>query len=295
MRNKFLIILFIISIVNVHAQKLNVESFVAKTNDITARTQPRQDINGNDCALVKVQLAAPNAAFEGNVIGNVAYNTSEYLVYMAQGSKKLTVKLEGCLPLEVSFPELGIKSLETKLVYLLTITSNKHSDLFDKYTIDEIYEKITKAQKKNKDITEIVESCIFTADQGDIRAQNLVGILFKKGLGVTQNYNEAVKYFRKAAEQGSSDGQYNLGNMYDDGMGVIQDHKEAAKWFTKAAEQGNEDAQIAMGIKYYKGEGVCKDIPLAVEWFNKAAKQENKKVKKLAKEIMELYQAGGYD
>ena len=115
------ILLSLLCTIGIQAQKLNVESFVAKTNDITARTQPRQDINGNDCALVKVQLAAPNAVFEGNVVGKVAYNTSEYLVYMAQGSKKLTVKLEGYLPLEVVFQDYGIKSLEPKTVYLLTI------------------------------------------------------------------------------------------------------------------------------------------------------------------------------
>ena len=115
-------VLSLLSFLNSHAQKLNVESFDAKPNDITARTQPRQDINGNDCALVKVQLAAPNAVFEGNVIGDVTYNTSEYLVYMAQGSKRLTVKLEGYLPLEVNFLDYAIKSLEPKIVYQLTIS-----------------------------------------------------------------------------------------------------------------------------------------------------------------------------
>ena len=116
------IVLSLLCFFNIHAQKLSVEGFVVKSNDITARTQPRQDINGNDCALVKVQLAAPNAVFEGNVIGDVVYNTSEYLVYMAQGSKKLTVKLEGYLPLEVGFQNYDIKPLEPKTVYLLTIS-----------------------------------------------------------------------------------------------------------------------------------------------------------------------------
>ena len=116
------ILLSLLCTIGIQAQKLNVESFVAKTNDITARTQPRKDINKNDCALVKVQLAAPNAVFEGNVVGDVAYNTSEYLVYMAQGSKKLTVKLEGYLPLEVGFQDYDIMSLEPKTVYLLTIS-----------------------------------------------------------------------------------------------------------------------------------------------------------------------------
>ena len=108
--------------INIFAQKLNVESFVVKTSDITARTQPRQDINGNDCALIKVQLAASGAEFGGNVVGNVSYNKSEYLVYMSEGSKRLSVKLEGYLPLEASFEDYGIKALEGKTTYVMTIS-----------------------------------------------------------------------------------------------------------------------------------------------------------------------------
>ena len=122
MTNRHLaIFLSFLCFLDIHAQELNVKSFFAKTNDITARTKPRQDKNLNDCALVKVQLAASNAVFEGNVIGDVAYNTSEYLVYMAQGSKRLTAKLEGYLPLVVNFEDYGIKTLDGKTVYVLTI------------------------------------------------------------------------------------------------------------------------------------------------------------------------------
>ena len=116
------IILSSLCLIRIHAQKLNVESIVVKTNDITARTQPRQDINGNDCALIKVQLAASGAEFGGNVVGNVSYNKSEYLVYMSQGSKRLSVKLDGYLPLEACFEEYGIKALEGKTTYVMTIS-----------------------------------------------------------------------------------------------------------------------------------------------------------------------------
>lgn len=116
------ILIFLLCFLDIYAQKLNVESFVAKTNDITARTQPRQDINGNDCALVKVRLAAENASFSGNVVGDVAYDKSEYFVYMPLGSKRLTIKLDGYLPLDVSFSGYGINSLEEKTVYVLTLS-----------------------------------------------------------------------------------------------------------------------------------------------------------------------------
>jgi len=122
MKQYLLLLFFIMCIDIVHAQELNVKSFVVKTNDITARTQPRQDINGNDCALIKVQLAASGAEFGGNVVGNVSYNKSEYLVYMSEGSKRLSVKLEGYLPLEASFEDYGIKTLEGKTTYIMTIS-----------------------------------------------------------------------------------------------------------------------------------------------------------------------------
>lgn len=116
------IVLSSLCFIGIHAQKMNVESFIVKTSDITARTQPRQDINGNDCALIKVQLAASGAEFGGNVVGNVSYNKSEYLVYMSKGSKRLSVKLEGYLPLEASFEDYGIKALEGKTTYVMTIS-----------------------------------------------------------------------------------------------------------------------------------------------------------------------------
>ena len=102
MINRILLLLTLfLCLLVAHAQELSVKDFEVRTNDLSARTQSRQDNNGNDCALVKVQLAASGAKFEGNVVGDVKYDTSEYWVYMPQGSKRMTVKLEGYLPLEV--------------------------------------------------------------------------------------------------------------------------------------------------------------------------------------------------
>ena len=107
---------------SISAQKLSVESFAIKANDLTARTQARQDVNGIDCALVKVQLAASGATFSGNVVGDVKYNTSEYWVYIPQGSKRLNIRLEGYLPLEVNFEDYEVKPLESKAVYVMVVS-----------------------------------------------------------------------------------------------------------------------------------------------------------------------------
>lgn len=104
------------------AQELSVKSFSEKPTDLSASTAARVDNNGVPCALVKVQLASSGALFEGNVMGDVAYKTSEYWVYMPKGSKRLTIKHEGYLPLNVEFVNYGISSLESKTTYQLVIT-----------------------------------------------------------------------------------------------------------------------------------------------------------------------------
>ncbi|WP_052102780.1 tetratricopeptide repeat protein [Porphyromonas gulae] len=67
--------------------------------------------------------------------------------------------------------------------------------------------------------------------------------MYNEGYGVSQDYSEAVKWYRKAAEQGNAHAQNNLGEMYEKGYGVSQDYSEAVKWYLKAAEQGNNEAQ----------------------------------------------------
>lgn len=95
--------------------------------------------------------------------------------------------------------------------------------------------------------------------------------MYDDGHGVTQDYAEAVKWYRKAAEQGYALAQYNLGAMYGNGNGVTQDYAEAVKWLRKAAEQGYASAQFYLGVGYYKGEGVIQDNVYAHMWWNIAA------------------------
>ena len=42
----------------------------------------------------------------------------------------------------------------------------------------------------------------------------------------------------KAVEQGQAESQHSLGHMYYQGEGVSQDYEEALRWFRKAEDQG---------------------------------------------------------
>ncbi len=84
----------------------------------------------------------------------------------------------------------------------------------------------------------------------------------------------------KAADQGNADTQYNLGLMYNNGIGVTQDYAEAMKWYRKAADQGNAKAQSNLGLMYDNGQGVTQDYVQAHMWLNLAAAQGQKEAEK---------------
>jgi PAS domain S-box-containing protein len=109
------------------------------------------------------------------------------------------------------------------------------------------------------------------AEQGDSRAQSLLGLIYFKGHGVQPDEAEAMKWYRRAADQGDADAQLEIGDMYYKGRGVAQDYSAAARWYRLAADRGNAAAQYNLGISYARGDGVPQDNVLAHMWFNLAA------------------------
>ena len=110
-----------------------------------------------------------------------------------------------------------------------------------------------------------------SAEDGNANAQHNLGFMYKKGLGVPQDYDKALKWYRSAAEQDHTGAQNNIGFMYANGQGVPQNYAEALKWYRKAASQSNADAQNNLGFMYLKGRGVPQDDTEAARWYRMAA------------------------
>ena len=113
------------------------------------------------------------------------------------------------------------------------------------------------------------------AEQGLAEAQNSLGDCYYNGDGVSEDEEEAVKWYRKAAEQGLAEAQNSLGDCYYNGDGVSKNYEEGVKWYRKAAEQGDAVAQFNLGYRYYCGKGVEEDKEEGVKWYRKAAEQGN--------------------
>ena len=113
------------------AQDIEVKKFEPMEKDQTAVTSPRKDINGNDCGLVKVALKEAGAEFEGNVMGDVMFTGSEYLVYLPNGTKRLGIKHPDYLPTTIVFADYGTKRVVSGTTYQLNVKTNKKKAKID--------------------------------------------------------------------------------------------------------------------------------------------------------------------
>ncbi|MHC4946021.1 MAG: tetratricopeptide repeat protein [Planctomycetota bacterium] len=145
------------------------------------------------------------------------------------------------------------------------------------------------------------------AEEGLPSAQEIMGILSEKGLGVPQSYREAIEWYMIAAEHDNHLSQFCLGALYADGHGLPRSESAAKSWFLlakengnkyaqfrldllnrefgadqdyhqfirQAAREGNAEAQYLLANRFRDGEGVEPDLQTALHWYSEAIKQKH--------------------
>lgn len=107
------------------SQEVSVKSFELNETDMTAKVQPVHDLNGDACALVKVAVASKRVQFKGTIVGIPEYIAGIWYVYLPEKTPRLTISVDGYLPLVYEFQE----ELEGKRAYDLVLhTPVLHSD-----------------------------------------------------------------------------------------------------------------------------------------------------------------------
>jgi len=91
--------------------------------------------------------------------------------------------------------------------------------------------------------------------------------MYKKGLGVPVNHNEAFGWFFLSSNQGNVLANYALGHSYYKGLGVKQNYKLALRSFKYASLEGHPMSRLLLGNMYYQGQGVDKDYTKAHLWW----------------------------
>ena len=132
---------------------------------------------------------------------------------------------------------------------------------------------------------EIVKLWHYAANQGEIRAQFMLGKLYNRGEGVKIDKKEADKWFKLAAEGGDIDAQVLHGINLINGDGVTPNYSEAAKWIRLAAEKDSVYAQFILGDLYSKGKVVPQNIETAIKWYKLASEHGHEIARKRLTEI----------
>lgn len=200
-----------------------------------------------------------------------------------------------------------------KLIYHTHLARLLLIELFITYIGFEIFDSnyipysLFKIRFKNEPNYEIYLKLALT---GDTSAQNKIGEMFEKGLGVEKNYEVAQEWFQKSSDQDDDVGMLNLGllllknegdnnivvatdlikksvekgniqaqtilaEMYEQGVLLNQNYDFALNLYKKSAKKGCAIAPYKIGLMYEFGRGVAIDLRVAKRWYHQAVNAFN--------------------
>ncbi|MFM4757830.1 tetratricopeptide repeat protein [Aeromonas caviae] len=123
------------------------------------------------------------------------------------------------------------------------------------------------------------------AEQGQPRAQALMGWSHEVGQGSEQDMDRAIRLYRQAAQAGDAFGQYRLGEVYLRGAGVKRDLHEAFRWMQLAARNGDAPAMLKVGILHLMGVNGRVELAEAKQWLYQASQKGNKMALQVLQEM----------
>ena len=128
-RHYIITCLFAILPIAAMSQELKVQSFALSPTEIIPSSEQRKDLNGVNCALVKVQVIDGIDRVEGNIIGDIDSRGTEKRIYLTQGTKFFRLYPHSHLPVSITTGEFDIEKLEGNRVYILRLTGvSDHGD-----------------------------------------------------------------------------------------------------------------------------------------------------------------------
>merc|ERR1711977_153428 len=108
---------------------------------------------------------------------------------------------------------------------------------------------------EGKNISLAIDNFRCAADAGDRNAGTALGMLYLKGVNVSQNIKGAMRWFEQSASLGETRAMSVLCFLHYKGhVDQTQDFLTAVKWCRKAAEEGDAHAQFNLGIMIAHGQ-----------------------------------------
>ena len=103
------------------AQELKVKSFTHDAMSIEARVDGRKDLNGRQCALIKVEVRDDIVDCTGGNVGEIISKGIVKKFFVSPDTKFLKFEFKYNYPLKVTFADYGIKNLAEGGTYTMTL------------------------------------------------------------------------------------------------------------------------------------------------------------------------------
>jgi hypothetical protein len=113
------------------------------------------------------------------------------------------------------------------------------------------------------------------ANQNDAKACYNLGLMYQNGDGVTQNMDEAVKWYTKSASLGYEEAQYILASMVFKREIQSISYERSAQYYQQAAVLGHVKSQLNLGMLFYRGDVIEQDLDASFKWLSLAASNHN--------------------
>lgn len=131
---------------------------------------------------------------------------------------------------------------------------------------------------EGKNISLAIDHFRRAADAGDRNAGTALGMLYLKGVNVSQNIKFAMRWFEQAASLGETRAMSVLCFLHYKGhVDQTQDFLAAVKWCRKAADEGDAHAQFNLGVMVAHGQGEEQDYKEAYKWVSLAIPEMGEK------------------
>lgn len=131
MCNKYLLLVlaFLLTGNTLLSQNIKIDKFYTDPFDISASTNTRKDLNGRNCALLKIQFVGNITEIEGNVIGKPIIKSNETWVYLSSGTQFVKINAQKHTPILIQFNSYNIRQVESNRTYILILESDLPADV----------------------------------------------------------------------------------------------------------------------------------------------------------------------
>ncbi len=291
MRKIFAVVFSLLFLQNVvRAQQIEVFGVDEDLSDLSARVHERKDGNGDPCALVKVMFPVEGAKFDGDIVGDVKYDTGVYWVYMIAGSKKITISHPQYIAATLDFSKYSINGLQAQKTYIVKVKAGESKKLqsltisFSPSNASVIIDGKMYSSNNGK-VTgmfpvgrhEVMIAAIgYESYEGSVTLRESSPSNIQTTLIKSINVDDSTSITEQTQNTYSINSQYILNKVaegkqfYDN-----KDYTAAYSNFKIAAEAGNAEAQYYLGDCYYFGRDVKQDYKEAVNLYRKSAEQGN--------------------